>query len=181
MAMGAVMGLQAAGAAVGAMGTLAGGNYAAQAGQMQMQAANAQASALREQGGAEWGIAQQKGGLDRYKTDEAISTGRARMAGGGTDPTGTSNLAVTGALKQRGELEALQDMWTGENRSVQLRNEANAVQYGGAMQNYAGEAQQSASRFGALTTILGGAGSMFRTYGGLNYPSASGRTGLGGI
>lgn len=181
MAVSGMLAVTAAGAAVGAMGTIAGGRSAAAMGQYQQQAANVQASALRDQAGSEWGIAQQKGLLDRYKTDEAISTGRARMAGGGTDPSGTSNLAVTGALKQRGELEALQDMWTGENRSVQLRNEANAVQYGGVMSNFAGQTQQSASRLSALQTILGGAGSMFKTYGALSYPSASGRAGLAGV
>jgi len=176
--MGGLMAMQAVGSVVSARGTLAGGDYAQQAGLIQQQAANYQADQLDANASTQVGVAQQRAGMDRYQTDQLISKGRAAIGASGVSGNSTSAVSAISQIKKRGEYEALNDLWSGNNTATGMRNQATADRYSGQAAAYSGQVQQSLSRTAALGTILGGVGSMFKTYGSFAYPNLSGRIGF---
>src|SRR5712664_4150341 len=75
----------AAGGAVSAAGTLAGGNYAAQAGQMQKTAADFQAQQIDQNSAQALAASQRKMMDTQEKTRLAVSTNTARAAASGVN------------------------------------------------------------------------------------------------
>lgn len=187
------MAATAAGSGVSAMGQLASGDYAAQAGQMQRQVANSQADEqdaeakqLDQNAVGELASAQRVALDRRDQTRMAISTAMARGAQSGVDIGSGSPLQVMGQIAKRGEYHALMDMFNGENAMVGDQNKANFVRHGadltrigGAMQEQAGYNAQSASQYQAFGTLASGAGSAMKTYGAFNYPTAKGASNFG--
>lgn len=167
----------AASGLISASSTIAGGNYAAQAGQMQQQAADYQAAQLDENATQAFASGQRQALDTEQKTRLAISSSTARAGASGVDAGVGSPVSNVGALAKRGSYQALMNMFNGESEATGLRNQAAGVRYTGVMEELGGEEQQSASRLAAAGTLAGTAGSMFKTYGALNYPTATGRAG----
>jgi hypothetical protein len=167
----------AAGGAISASSTLAGGSYAAQAGQLQKTAADYQATELEQNASQAFASGQRKALDTTQRTNLAISTSRARAAASGVNAGVGSPVTNAGNLAQRGSYQALMDMFNGESEATGLRNQSQAVRFGGDLALMEGEEKQRASRLAALGTLAGTAGSMAGTYGAYNYPNLYGRAG----
>lgn len=175
-----------AGAAISGASTIMGGNAAADAGQAQAraqrQAAADNATALEfkatqeDQAAQESRASAQRQALDKgHQTDLVLSTLQARAAAGGGSASDPGVLALASRIKGRGEYESLLEGYTGENKARGLLDQAAGDRFaaatgitGGNMAADAsiasGNAKQSASYLSAAGTIVGGAGSAFKTY-----------------
>lgn len=164
--------LAVVGSAVSAGGTIMGGNAAAAAGQSAQQAQNFKAQ-QEDMAAQESRAASQRSALDKGReTTLLLSTLQARAAasGGGASDVGVLNLA--GDIAGRGEYESLMDMYRGENRARGLEDTAIGSRLSGEAAAAEGKAKQSASYLSAAGTIIGGAGSAYRTYNKIpNYPA----------
>lgn len=79
----------------------------------------------------------------------------AASGGSATDPTAVN---IEQNISGQSEYNALTDLWSGSAEAAGLKTRANAV-------TASGENAQQAGYFGAFTTALSGAGSMFAKYG----------------
>lgn len=164
-------GAQFAGSAVSAMGTIAGGDAAADAGMRQQQAYEYRAK-QEEQAAQESRAVSQRAALDkRRQGDLLLSTLRARGAAGGSNVASGDILDTAGEIGGRGEYEALFDMYRGENRARGLIDSAAGSRMTGEAARAEGEAKKRASRMAAIGTIIGGVGSAASNFGG-KLPSA---------
>ncbi len=163
--MGQILGI--AGSAVSAMGTLAGGAAANQAGQAQAGALEFKAQ-QQEQQGAEARAAGGRQALEKRKEGRfAMSTMIARAAasgGGATDPT---VLSIGKQLAGSAEYNALTETYKGENRARGYEDEAMASRMGAQAALAQGKAAQTASYFSAAGTLIGGIGSAFKANAGV--------------
>ena len=165
-----MMGISALGTAVSAMGTIAGGNAQLQAGQSQQMAYDFRAK-QEEQAAQQARAEAQRTALDKRREGRFMQSkliARAAMGGGGVDDPTTLNLG--GDIAGRSEYDALIEMYKGENRARGLEDSAAADRMSGQAALAGGQAAQSASRYSAMGTIIGGAGSIFRTYSQRNSP-----------
>lgn len=151
--------LTAAGTAVTAAGTIAGGKRAQEAAEFRAQQMDAAAP-------ESVAVAQRQAFERRRAAKLTLSSLQARAAaqGGGGDP---DIVKISGDIAQRGEYQALSEMWTGEARAAGLRTEA-----GGARAT--GKAAVEGSYYSAAGTILSGLGGMAKTYGQMTAPPAPG-------
>lgn len=145
------LGATAIGGGMSAMGTLAGGNAAKQAGQMtqQMDIQNA-AQALAS--------GQRKSFDTQDKTRMLMSTAQARAGASGVDAGVGSPASIEGSIAKRGSYHSLMDMFNGQSEGVGLQNQ-------GALAAWEGDQKQSESELAAGGTLAGAAGSMAGTYG----------------
>lgn len=171
------MAATAVGGGLTAAGTLAGGNFAKTAGQMQQSAAQSEALQIEDNASQAFASNQREALDTEQKTRLAISTAKARGAASGVDIGTGSPATNVGEIAQRGSYQALTSMFNGESAATGLRNKAAAVRYGGDLSELEGEEKQSASRLSALGTLAGSAGSMFSTYGKYTYPTSRGSFG----
>lgn len=159
-----VLALTAAGSAVTAAGTLAGGNAAKQAGQIQSAAdlykARGRDIAANEAFATGQREAQEKQ-LQTRLVQSKLQAGAAASGGGAADPT---VLGLIGDIAQRGEYQSLIAMNKGEERARGLKDEATSARMESDAALYAGEQAKKASRVQALGTILGGGTSMYKQY-----------------
>ena len=153
------------GAGLQAAGTIAGGNAAAQAGQLQQQAANYQAVQDEENATTAFAAGQRQMLADQDKTRLAISSVRAAAASNGTNAGVGSPATIAGSIAKRGSYNATMDMFNGESAATGLRNKAQGEIFTGQADLIGGQEAQSASALAAFGTIAGGAGSMLKTYG----------------
>jgi hypothetical protein len=86
-----------------------------------------------------------------------LQAGAAASGGGASDP---GILTLAGHIAGRGEYESLMDMYTGENKARGLEDEATG-------QRTTGAALADASDLSAAGTLIGSAGSAYRTYKGV--------------
>ena len=171
------IGLTVAGGAASAAGTLAGGNYAAQAGRMAQAAEAYKATQLRQNAGLAIAGAQRQMMDTQDRTRLAISSSTARAAASGVDAGVGSPATNVGELAKRGSYLSLMDLWKGQAQASGLENEATAALYTGEMERMEGEEKQQASRLAAAGTLAGSAGSSLGTYGKMQYPTATGSPG----
>lgn len=171
--MGASLAMSAISGGISAAGTIAGGSAAATAGQMKQVAANNEAQQETWNAAGDLASSQRRMLDTRLKTNLTQSTLIARGAGSGFDASRGSMLTDTGDIAQRGEYQALTDVFNGENAMTGLLNKAAATRYSGAVDAWAGEQAEDASYLSAAGTIAGSAGSMMKTYGSYKYPQAS--------
>ena len=155
--------LTGAGTAASAMGTLMGGSAAAAAGAAAQQAAEFTAR-QQKMGAREARSVGQLAMFEKRKETDLLQSklqARAAASGGGATDPGVVNL--TGDIAQRGEYQALTEMYKGESKARGLVDAAMASQMQGAAALAEGEAKKRAATMSAVGTILGGAGSMFKT------------------
>lgn len=168
----------AIGGATTAAGTIAGGSYAKTAGDLQQQSAYSTAAQVDQNASQAIASGQRKMLDDQQRTKMAISTATARAGASGVAPDVGSPLENTGALEKRGSYQALMDMFNGESTATGLRNQADAIRYGGDVSEFEGESKRDSSYLSAAGTIAGTAGSMFSSYGKFNYPTTRGAGGV---
>lgn len=162
--MPAMIGMTLASTALSAASTIAGGNAAAQQGQMQQVQYNYRAD-QQEQAANEARAASQRQAFERRHEAELLGSKlQARAAASGGGATDATVLDLGGDIAGRGELAALTEMYKGENRARGLEMQAEADRYSGEMALIEGQAKKKASRLAAAGTIVGGMGSAFKTY-----------------
>ena len=156
------MGLQVAGTAVSAMGTIAGGRAAEQAGLLQQQAyefrAKQEEIAANQARAEAQRVAMEKRREGRLLTSKLVA--RAAASGGAVDDPGTLDLA--GDIGARSEYYAELEMFKGENKARGLEDAAVADRYSGMAALAEGQAKRQASTYSALGTIIQGGGGLFR-------------------
>lgn len=167
----ASMAATAAGGAISAASTLAGGDAS-------LTAAQLRAQQLRENAGQAIASSQRQMFDTQDKTRRAISTVTARAAASGAAPDVGSPLENAGQIEKRGSYHALMDMFNGQSEATGLANQAKGVRYTGDLAEIEGKQKKIASRYAAAATLAGTAGSMGSTYGKFQYPTASGRAGV---
>jgi hypothetical protein len=150
--------------ALSAAGTIMGGNAAAAAGQSQRDASYFKA-AQEEQAAQESRAAAQRTALDKDRQSRLLqSTLQANAAasgGGAADPT---IIGLGEDIAGRGEYQSLMDLYTGENRGRGLEDQAVGSRMTGDAQLAEGSAKQDASYLSAAGTLIGSAGSAYKTY-----------------
>lgn len=150
--------------ALQAAGTLAGGAAAADAGQRARSAQYFKA-AQEEQAAQESRAASQRVALDKDRQSRLLqSTLQANAAasgGGAADPT---VVGLGQDIAGRGEYQSLMDLYTGENRGRGLEDAAMSSRMSGDAAAAEGDAKRKASYLSAAGTLIGSAGSAYRTY-----------------
>jgi hypothetical protein len=154
------------GTAVSAANTIAGGDYAAQLGQMKQSEANFEATQDVQNAASETAAAQRQAIGTVQKANLLRSSAVANAAAGGVDAGTGSALANQAQIAARGRYQAGMDLWSGQNQATGSLNQAAAKQYSGEMDVIGGEEAQRASTLNALSTIAGGGTSILRMYGG---------------
>jgi hypothetical protein len=156
--------LTGAATAVSAMGTIAGGNAAADAGYRGQQAQIYKAR-QEEQAAQEARAVGQRALFEKRREGDLLQSklqARAAASGGGADDPTVLNLG--GDIAARSEYDALFEMYKGENRARGLLDAATASRMKGDAEYAEGMAKKKASQISAIGTIVGGAGSMFNQY-----------------
>lgn len=167
----------AAAGAMGAAGSIASGNAAQQAGQMQKTAADFQARQIDQNAGQSIASGQRQMFDTQEKTRLAISSATARGAASGIDVAVGSPATNTGEIAQRGSYHALMDMFNGQSAATGMANQATGVRYTGEMAKIGGDTAKQASYLAAGGQIAGAIGSGASRFGAIQYPTSSGRAG----
>jgi hypothetical protein len=154
----AAVGSQLIGGALSASSTLAAGDDAVTTSkiianqqeykgqQLDMQAQESRAAAQRAM-------------LDkRRQAGLMLSTLRARVAGGGGDTTDSGTINLAEGITERGEMEALTEMYKGENRARGLEDMAAGARREGDAAIFEGAVKKRAARMKAAGTIVGAVG-----------------------
>lgn len=156
------MAATAAGGVVSAMGTIAAGDAAADAGRRSQQAQEFRAK-QEDMAANESRAAAQRAALEKQREGVLLGSklqARAAAQGGGADDPTIVTLGED--IAGRSEYAALTDIYKGENRARGLEDQAIGDRYTGQSLVAEGEAKQRASKLSALGTIIGAAGSMAR-------------------
>jgi hypothetical protein len=150
--------------ALQAVGTIMGGQAAADAGGRQQQAQYFKAE-QEEQAAQESRASQQRVALDKAREGRLLQSklqaGAAASGGGAADPT---ILDLAGGIGGRSEYESLLEMYKGENRARGLEDSAVGSRLSGDAAKAEGEAKKKASYFSAAGTLIGSAGSAYKSY-----------------
>lgn len=156
--------LTVVGGGLSAAGTIAGGAAANQAGQSTQQADYFKA-AQEDMAAQESRASSQRSALEKGRQTELVQSklqADAAASGGGASDPGVLTLA--GNIGGRGEYESLMDMYTGENRARGLTDQATGTRLTGDAAAAEGNAKENASYLSAAGTLIGSAGSAYRTY-----------------
>jgi hypothetical protein len=165
-ATGGAMALTGIGAGISAANTIAGGNYAAQAGQMKQAEANFEADQDIANAAGETAAAQRQAIDASQKGNLLRSSAVANAAAGGVNAGAGSALTNQAQISARARYQADMDLWSGQNQATGSLNQAAAKRYTGEMDLLGGQEAQRASSLNALSTIAGGGASFLRMYGG---------------
>jgi hypothetical protein len=149
---------QVIGAGVGALGTLAAGRQAKEAGEWQAREHERVAMAERA-------AAQREAEQVSRRADLAQSRLQTVAAASGLSATDPTALNLEGEIASHGDLQARMTRYGGEDRATGIGAQAD-------MARYSGRAAQNASYYRAAGTILGGIGGLAR-YGGKPTGSAA--------
>ena len=122
-----------------AANSIAGGNYAAEAGQMKQALSDFQATQDTEASAGEIAAAQRQALDVDQKTNLQRSAAVASAAAGGINAGAGSPLANQAEIVGRGSYQAGMDLWQGQNRATALLNQAAGKQYSGYMDLLGGE------------------------------------------
>jgi hypothetical protein len=150
--------------AMSAAGTIMGGNAAAAAGQVSaarsISRRRRKIRPRRNRGRLLSARALEK---DRQATllQSTLQANAAASGGGAADPT---VIGLGQDIAGRGEYQSLMDMYTGENRARGIEDQAIGSRLTGDAQQAEGEAKRTASYLSAAGTLVGSAGSAYRTY-----------------
>lgn len=159
------IGLAVAGGATSAMGTLAGGSAAKQAGLAQQQADEFKAKQAEQNAGLAIASSQVRMRDTQLKTGLAESTSTARSAASGVDAGVGSADTNVGDIAKRGGYLASMDLYNGEVTASGLLNEAKGYRYSGEVAKEGGEAAQTGSYLAAGGQFLSSAGGAYKLYG----------------
>jgi hypothetical protein len=145
----------------GTLLSLAGTGFSAlqqmKAGSQAKSAADYNAAVQGQQANAEAAGGERQAFAQNQQTNLLLSRARALGAAGGATATSPSVIADESQIKDRGDLNAMMDLYNGESR-------AQSLQEGAALQQYQGDQAESAAPLKALSTIMGGASSLYTRY-----------------
>lgn len=153
-----------AGGAMSAMGTLAGGSAAKQAGLMQQQADEFQAEQATDNAAQAFAAGQRTSLDTALKARMAMSKSTATAAASGVNAGVGSPVTNIGEIAQRGSYQAATDLFNGQSKATGLLNEAKGLRFSGQAAAIGGEEAQTASYLTAAGTLAGGAGGSFKNY-----------------
>jgi hypothetical protein len=165
-ATGGAMALTGAGTGISAVNTLFGGDYAAQIGRAKQAEANFEADQDVSNAAGEIATAQRQSLDVNQKSDLLRSSAVAHAAAGGVDAGSGSALTDQAQIAARGRYQADMDLWSGQNQSTGLLNQAAAKRFTGELDAIGGDEAKRASELNAMSTIAGGGASFLRMYGG---------------
>lgn len=178
-------GAQSRGARIAADGQLAAGDSAALAGRLQREAAEFEAKQIEQNAALERASGQRLAMEKRLAKTFAIGTAQTRAAASGVNAGTGSALQNEIELEQRGEYQALMDLFNGESAATGLTNKAIAVRHQGDLAEWEGRERKRLSRIQAAATIasgqaamIGQVGSTLSQAGRLMFPTSRG---LGGM
>ena len=154
-------GLMAAGALGSGLGTLGSASAQSAAGKAQQQAANYKAAQEGQQATQAIAAGQQNMFQQQRKTALTQSSLVARAAADGGSATDPTVLTLGQDIAGRGEINALDALWQGQDKATGLQAQANADRYNGAV------AKQGAD-MASTGTLLSGAGTLFSRFSGLD-------------
>lgn len=137
--------------AVSAFGSIAQGNQ-------QKQAADAYASQLETEGGAAVALSQRAAAQRRREGRIAISDNTAQAAASGAGATDPTVAKIQGDIAGQAEYNALGELYQGKAKQASLQQEAANVRYSGSQ-------AQKAGYWGAASSVLQGATSLYMNYG----------------
>lgn len=120
--------------------------------------ADFESAQFQEQANEANAAASRKAASDIRMGGLAMSRARAVSAGDGGTATDPTAVNLEENISGQSEYNALTDLWSGSAEAAGLKTRANAAEA-------SGQNAQSAGYFGAFTTALSGAGSMFAKYG----------------
>jgi hypothetical protein len=157
--------LRGVSSALSAANSIAGGNYAAEAGQMKQSLADYEAAQDTQNSASEIASAQRQAIGAGEKANLQRSSAVAGTAAGGIAAGTGSAMTNQAQIASSGSFQAAMDLWQGQNRATQSLNQAAGKQYSGEMDLLGGEEAQRAADLSAASTIAGGGASMLRTFG----------------
>lgn len=163
---GSAFALRNIGSALSATNTIAGGDYALEAGEMKQSLADFQAQQDVENSAGEIASAQRQALNVNNQANLQRSSAVANAAAGGVEAGTGSALTNQAQIMSRGNYQAGLDLWQGQSRATQLLNQAAGKQYSGYMDLLGGEEAQRSSYLNAASTIAGGGTSLLHLYGG---------------
>lgn len=144
-------GLMLAGGLASGAGTLGSASAQSAAGKAQQQAANYKAAQEDQQATQAIAAGQQNMFQQQRKTALTQSTLTARAAADGGTATDPTVLSLSQDIAGRGEINALDALWQGQDKATGLQAQASADRYNGAV------AQQGADLTSTGTLLSGGA------------------------
>ena len=156
--------LSLAGSAVSAKGTLMGGKAAAIAGANARAASEFTALQQEQQAGEARQAAQIASQERRRQSRTALSTLRARAAADGGSATDAGALDLAGDIGERSEFASLLELAKGENTARGLEDAAMTTRMQGDAALWEGQQKRKGAGLAALGTLIGGAGSAFRSF-----------------
>jgi hypothetical protein len=151
---------------ISAVGTIASGQAAAEAGEQAQRVAGWEAKQLEMKGKEELAEGQRKMEERRDAKEDALSALQARAAASGFSATDPSNLALADEIERYGSLQEQLELYGGSVGRRDAEFAAKGRRFEGAQAYDAGQAKKKASYFNAAGTILGGVSSMASKYGG---------------
>lgn len=128
-----------------------------QAGNAAKKAANYNYAIDNQQANAEAAGSQRQAFAQNQQTQLLMSRARAVGAASGASATSPSVVADQSQIQDRGDLNAMMDLYNGESRAQALRE-------GAGLQEFQGQQAQQAAPIGALSTIMSGASSLYTRY-----------------
>lgn len=142
------------------VGSIASANAQRQQAAAERNAAQYNAQVQEQKANEERAAAQRKALQTREKKDLALSQLQARAAfsGGGAGINDPTVISLATDIEEKGEYQALGDMFVGESRGRSYENQAN-------LDRYIGETRARASKARADATIMSGIGGLFSRFG----------------
>ena len=156
------------GSVLSAAGKVNQGSAYAQQGQALQTQQNYEATLLQQQAGQDRAVAQQRQEGQLINMNLALSKARAlsSYAGGtSTDPTVVNQ--VLGPLRAQGEYNAMNELYTGEEKARGEENQATLDRYMGAQYLTRGQSLQKASNISAASGLLSQGATLYSKYGDL--------------
>jgi hypothetical protein len=172
------MALSAAGGAISASSTLAGGKYAEEAGLLAKSQSDARAKQLEMNASQSMAAGQRKMFEVQERTRALVNTNAARAGASGVDAGSGSPALNAGEIEGRGSYHALMEMFNGTSEATGLRNQAAAERYSGDIAEWEGRTKRQASKLTALGTLAATGGNMLSTYGRFRYSPPRGAAGV---
>jgi len=159
-------GMTLAGGLTSAIGTLAGGQAAANMGSMHQGAQQFQATQDIQNSAADIAAGGRAGINANQKANLQRSTAVADAGAGGVETTTGSALTNQAGIVAKGKYAAGMDLANGQNAAAGELNKASAATYTGLMDQMGGQMAKTASEFSAAGTIMGAGGSAYKNFGG---------------
>lgn len=168
------MGLMGLGTILSGVGKISEGNAALAGAQSKQQALDYSAGILNQKATQALAAGTSQAAIDRLNTQYVLSSQRANAAASGFSATSTTPVSIMGQTSARGEYDALNAIYSGQEQALGYQNQAALDVYMGQQELQSGQYQQRAGLVSGITSILSGAGNVAAKYGSAGGPSGGG-------